>query len=357
MLNFTVGPVMSNEEVLAIGGEQVPYFRTKEFSDLMLENEALMKEFVNASNEAKAVFITGSGTASMESVVMNVFTPKDKLLVIDGGSFGHRFTQLCEIHKIPFIAIKPETGHTVTQEMLTKYQDTGCTGLLVNIHETSTGVLYDPQMLGDFCRNQNMLFVIDAISSFLADPLDMQKVHADVIITGSQKVLACAPGISIIILGIKALKRVYVNEKKTMYLDLKDALVNAERGQTPFTPAVGVLRQINARLRQIKRNGGVQSEIDKIKTQSDDFRQKIKGLPFEIASDSLSNAMTPLHPTTASAYDIFLALKDKYGIWICPNGGELRNSIFRVGHFGDISSKDNDTLIEAFLDLKSKGAI
>lgn len=107
---------MSNEDVLAVGGEQVPYFRTQEFSDIMLENERLMKEFVNAPNDAKAVFITGSGTASMEAVVMNVFTPNDKLLVIDGGSFGHRFTQLCDIHKIPYTAIRPAIGQGVKSE-------------------------------------------------------------------------------------------------------------------------------------------------------------------------------------------------------------------------------------------------
>ena len=187
MLNFTVGPVMSNEEVLAIGGEQVPYFRTQEFSDIMLENEKLMKEFVNAPDNTRAVFITGSGTASMEAVVMNVFTSDDRLLVIDGGSFGHRFTQLCEIHRIPYTAIKTERGHGVTPEMLEEYSGKGYTGLLVNIHETSTGVHYDPQLLGEFCKKEGMIFVIDAISSFLADPLDMQECGADVVITGSQK--------------------------------------------------------------------------------------------------------------------------------------------------------------------------
>lgn len=357
MLNFTVGPVMSNEEVLAIGGEQVPYFRTPEFSKIMLENEALMKEFVNSPDEAKAIFITGSGTASMEAVVMNVFTSEDKLLVIDGGSFGHRFTQLCDIHKIPYTAIKPECGRIVSNEMLQEYEGKGYTGLLVNIHETSTGVHYDPELLGNFCNRNNIMFIIDAISSFLADPLDMTGFHADVIITGSQKVLACAPGISVIVLGPRALHRVEANETKTMYLDLKDALKNAERGQTPFTPAVGILRQINARLRQIKKNGGAESEIALIKAQAEDFRNKIKDLPFEIVSESMSNALTPLHPTTASAYDIFLHLKDEYGIWICPNGGDLKDSIFRVGHFGAQTIQDNDILISAFIDLKKRNLI
>lgn len=91
MLNFTVGPVMSDEKIRAIGAEQVPYFRTPEFSAVMLENEKLMKQFAKAGDDARVVFITGSGTASMEATVMNVFDKKDKVLVVNGGSFGQRF--------------------------------------------------------------------------------------------------------------------------------------------------------------------------------------------------------------------------------------------------------------------------
>ena len=61
MLNFTVGPVQSGEQVCRTGGEQVPYFRTPEFSKIMLENERLMKKFSGAGESARAVFLTGSG--------------------------------------------------------------------------------------------------------------------------------------------------------------------------------------------------------------------------------------------------------------------------------------------------------
>lgn len=71
MLNFTVGPVMSSDEVLKIGGEQTPYFRNDEFSQVMFENEKLMKEFVYAEDNSRAVFITGSGTAAMEATGIN----------------------------------------------------------------------------------------------------------------------------------------------------------------------------------------------------------------------------------------------------------------------------------------------
>ena len=56
MLNFTVGPVMSTDDVLRIGAEQVPYFRTPEFSGMMLENEMLIKEFAKAEVNARAVY-------------------------------------------------------------------------------------------------------------------------------------------------------------------------------------------------------------------------------------------------------------------------------------------------------------
>ena len=357
MLNFTVGPVMSDEAVRAIGAEQVPYFRTPEFSELMLENERLVKEFAKAEENARVVFITGSGTASMEASVMNVFTEKDKLLVINGGSFGHRFCQICEIHDIPFTEIRPEMGHDITAEMLAPYEGQGYTGFLVNLDETSTGVLYNIRLISDFCKRNNIFLVVDSISSFLCDPFDMKELDVQVMITGSQKALACPPGVSIIVLSEKAVERVNANHVKSMYFDLKDALKNGERGQTPFTCAVGILRQINMRLNEIEAAGGVESENRRIGNQASDFRNKIKGLPFEIVSNSLPNAVTSLHPLTASAYDIFNVLKDEYGIWICPNGGELRDKIFRVGHIGALTEGDNTTLVNAFKDLQKRGII
>ncbi len=357
MLNFTVGPVMSSEAVRAVGAEQVPYFRTPEFSQVMLENERLVRKFAKAEEKSRVIFITGSGTASMEATVMNVFTSKDKVIVINGGSFGHRFVQLCKIHDIPYSEIKPELGHDITTEMLAPFEGQGYTGFLVNLDETSTGVLYNIQLISDFCKRNNIFLVVDSISSFLCDEFDMKKLDVKVMITGSQKALACPPGISLIVLSENAVQRVNNNQVKSMYFDLKDALKNGERGQTPFTPAVGILRQINIRLKQIEAQGGVESENKRIQELAKDFRNKIKGLPFEIVSNSLPNAVTPLHPLTASAYDIFTILKDEYGIWVCPNGGDLKDKVFRVGHIGALTLDDNTTLVNAFHDLQKRSII
>lgn len=357
MINFTVGPVQSSEKVRSIGAEQVPYFRTPEFSDLMKENEKLMKKFAKASDDSRVVFITGSGTASMEACVMNLFTSEDKVLVVNGGSFGNRFVQLCEIHDVPHEVIALEKGKTLTREELYKYDGMGFTGFLVNMHETSTGVLYDIDMISEFCKKNDIFLLVDAISAFLANPINVKEQHVGAMITGSQKALACPPGISVIVLSPEAIERIERNKVKSMYFDLQDALKNGERGQTPFTPAVAILIQINERLKEIEAQGGVESEIKRIATLAEDFRTKIKELPFEIMSESLSNAVTPLHSTTASAYDIFTTLKDEYEIWVCPNGGDLADTLFRVGHIGYLTEADNDALIHALEDMKKRGLI
>lgn len=360
MLNFTVGPVMTSESVRAIGAEQVPYFRTAEFSELMLENERLIKKFAKASDDARVVFITGSGTASMEAAVINLFNERDKVLVIDGGTFGHRFVELLEIYDIHHSVIKPKFGCDITSDDLAEFENKGYTGFLVNLNETSVGVLYDIKLISDFCKRNNIFLVVDSISSFLCDSFNMKELNVQAMITGSQKALACPPGVSIIVLSSAAVERVFANKPKTMYLDLKLALKNGERGQTPFTCAVGILRQIHMRLKEIESAGGVDSEIAHIGKLAKYLRTKIKeaDLPFEVVSSSLPNAVTPLSPTNGkSAYDIFVTLKDEYGIWVCPNGGDLSERVFRVGHIGALQEHDFDTLIESLQDMKRRGLL
>lgn len=65
-----------------------------------------------------------------------------------------------------------------------------------------------------------------------------------------------------------------------------------------------------------------------------------------------SNAVTSLHPITAKASDIFSILKDEYQIWVCPNGGDKKDIVFRVGHIGYLNHNDNDVLIQALEDMR-----
>ena len=110
-------------------------------------------------------------------------------------------------------------------------------------------------------------------------------------------------------------------------------------------------------MKEIDERGGIEAEVERTSALAEYFRKGIKVLPFEIFSESLSNAVTPLHCSTASAYDIFLKIKDEYGMWICPNGGELKDKVFRVGHIGNLTFEDYDKLISAFIGLHKSGLI
>lgn len=359
MINFTVGPVQSSDLIRTIGSEQVPYFRTSEFSDLMFENERLVKKCAKASIDSRVCFITGSGTAGMEAAIMNTLTSVDKALVVNGGSFGERFVELLTLHHIPFDEIKLNRGQALKAENLISYEGRNYSAFIVNVHETSTGLRYDMDLISDFCRRNSLFLIADCISSFLADPFDMEKLGVDVMIAGSQKALACPPGVSLLCLSERAVKRIEKTKSCCMYLDLNLALKNMDRGQTPWTPAVGILRQIHSRLQQIDLDGGVDKEIHRVESLAKYFRKKIveNSLPFEIFSDSLSNAVTPLRSMTLSAYEIFLILKDRYNIWVCPNGGDLTEIVFRVGHIGYLTTNDYDVLIDSLVDLRNKSII
>lgn len=357
MLNFTVGPVQMDEAVLKVGAEQLPYFRTTEFSTIMKENEELIKKFLKAEDSARTVFLTTSGTGAMEGSVMNTLDEKDKVIVVNGGSFGERFAEICKIHCIPYTEIKLDMGESLTKEELYKLDGKGYTSLLVNLCETSSGVYYDINMISEFCKKNNIFLIVDSVSSFIADPFNMKDLMVDVVLTGSQKALALSPGLSIIVLNKKAIQRVKKNKVKSLYFDFKNYLIDGERGQTPFTPAVGTIIQLNKRLKMIDMDG-IDKETEKIKYIAEDFRKRIKELPLEIVTNAISNSVTPLSPIgNVSAFYIFEILKDEYNIFICPNGGKLKEKMFRVGHIGTLTIDDNITLINAFKDLVRRGIL
>lgn len=344
---FTVGPVEMHPYVLEMSKEQLPYFRTPEFSEVVFECEKYIKEFAKAKENDRVAFLTCSGTGAMEASVLNCLNENDNVLVIDGGSFGHRFCQICETHGIPHEVLKLSFGEKLTYDKLKEFEEHELTALLVNIHETSTCQLYDIEMLGNFCKRKGMYFIVDAISSFLADEFDFAKNGVDVMIASSQKALALAPGLSFVIISERMYQdRIKDAKVKCMYLDFNDHLKNGLRGQTPFTPAVGIILQLQCRLRHIAKQG-IDAEVAHVKNIAQDFRNRLKELPVRLPEYDISNACTPIIFENGGAYDTYTKLKEEYGLVITPNGGELADTVTRVGHIGYHTIEDNIELIFA----------
>lgn len=338
---------------LKIAGTQLPYFRTSEFSQIMLENEAMLKESICAPAEAKTVFLTASGTAAMEAAVINCFTEADRLLVINGGSFGQRFSDICRIHQLPYDEIKLSFGETLSYEIMEKYRNRGYNGLLVNLHETSTGQLYDLSILSEFCRENGMYLIVDAISAYGADEVDFVKAGVDVLILSSQKALALSPGLSMAIVSERIYQeRVLSIASGTLYLDFKEHIANMTRGQTPFTPAVGILLELHDRLQQIQ-TLGMRQVNENIHHLAERFREELRRNGFEIPSYPLSNALTPvlMKPYAKEMYE---QLKEQYGLVVTPNGGALADTVIRVGHLGRMEWRDYEPLLEAMKHIRER---
>lgn len=338
------------QDSLEIGSEPLPYFRTSEFSQSMKEIKQDYLELLEAGENAEMAVLTASGTGAMEAAVMNGLTENDKVLVINGGGFGERFVQLCRIHKIPYDELKLEFCRKLEPEMLLPYEDKGYTALLVNIHETTTGQLYPAQMLGDFCRRNNMFFIVDAISSFLADEFHMAENGADMVITASQKALALAPGLSFVTVSRRMYERIMNADVNSMYFDLKDYFKNMERGQTPFTPAVGTILQLKRRL-EILKEQGIAASVEACHSRAVYFRDECRRIGLQIPDMPLSNALTPVLFPDQNAYEVFEALRNRYDITVTPNGGALAKTVLRIGHIGNLNQSDLKTLIECMQEV------
>lgn len=333
------------------GGRQMVYHRTADFSCCVSHCEHMIKQACGASAEDRVMMLTASGTAGMEASVINLFDPGDKVLVVNAGDFGHRFVEICELHALDVTQVVLEPGRQLVSSDLVRHAGREFAGMLVNHHETSTGALLDLEIVARFCRAQGVLLVVDAVGSFLADRLGMAESGIDALIFSSQKALALPPGLSFVALSVRAQQRVRASRPRSFYLDFRKYLDDIPRGQTPFTPAVGLIRQLEGRLARILADG-IDAHVEHVRSRALDFRAKIRGLPFRILAESPSNAVTALEPTDGVKPGFYVsALADHYCMFVCPNGGQLRDCIFRVGHLGDITPADNTQLAGAMREI------
>lgn len=347
---FTIGPVEMYPSTSIVRAKGFPHFRTDEFSKVVNDVLAKLSTMLGLKNKNSLIYMACSGTGAMEATVENCMTQNDKALVINGGSFGHRFCELLEYHKIPYDSIDLRWNETLTEKHLEPYDNKGYTTLFVNLHETSTGQLYDIKMISEFTKRNNMILIVDAISTFLADPYDMEKYGIDLTIFSSQKGLCCSPGMALVSFSQRMIDKIKKNDKPcSLYFDFKDYLHNIPRGQTPYTPPVCVMFEIQDMLDIIEKEGGLNARLKNIENKCLYFRKRAKELGLKIPNYPLSNMLTPLVFDDIDAYEVIQILKNKYKYYVNPCGGELASKLFRVSHIGNTSIKDIDDLLEKLM--------
>ena len=182
---------------------------------------------------------------------------------------------------------------------------------------------------------------------FVTDEIDMTADNIDVLIVSSNKGLALAPGMSMLALSPRALCRV-VEQPRSYYLDVRAMLTDGLRGQTPFTPAIGIFLQLDARLSKLSKESFA-SERAHAQALANRFREGITTLPLRPYSRYMPNAITAVEIVdhVVSARTIVKLLEEVHGLMVGPNSGELAETVFRVSHMGHQALSDVDRLIAA----------
>lgn len=224
-----VFPGNIEDSILQIGGKPFPYMRTEQFSVLVKESEKMLLDLIHCPGGC-VIFYTASGTGAMDAVVTNYVSQCKKAFIIAGGSFGYRWKSLCEYYDCPNDVFEVPFARDIDYVQLEEAVAASRPDVfLCQHHETSTGQLYNMEKISAICKKYKVSLVVDAISSFLSDELDMAALDIDICITSSQKGLNIAPGLSFLFLSPRVLQTAFVH--KSYYFDFAENLKNLEIGR------------------------------------------------------------------------------------------------------------------------------
>lgn len=341
-----VFPGNIEEAIQQIGGEAFPYMRTAGFSSLVKDCERMLLHLMQCPS-GRVITYTASGTGAMDAVASNYVSLKKKAFVVAGGSFGYRWQELCRYYDVPNEIFEVPFGKDINYELLEKAVSTSCPDVfLCQHHETSTGQLFDLVKISAICKKYNVSLVVDAISSFLTDELDMDRLGIDLCIASSQKGLNIAPGLSFLFLSPKILKEDF--KHKSYYFDFEENLKNLTRGQTPFSPATSLFMQLHARL-TADMDLGADAIVASVRTKALFFRELCKQNGWEVPAEVPSNCITGFFVRRNG--DILFEELIKQDIYIMPGGTP---NYFRVSHSGVQSQEDLTELAAKISEIENR---
>lgn len=179
------------------------------FIGVMEETKELLRYAFRTSN-ALTMPVSGPGTSGMESCIVNLVEPGDKVVVCRNGAFGGRLQAMAERCGGEVVVVDEEWGRAVDPEKLeatlAAHPDAN---IVAFVHaETSTGALSDAEALAAIARRHDCLTIVDAVTSLGGSPLEVDAWGLDAVYSGTQKCLSCAPGLAPITLGERAVNKV-----------------------------------------------------------------------------------------------------------------------------------------------------
>jgi len=340
---LTPGPTQVPESVLATQAKQILNHRTPQFMSVVENVRQGLKYLFQTKHDV--MLVSASGTGAMEASVVNVFRRGDKVVTINGGKWGDRWTKISKAHGLNVVEIMVERGTAVDltqfEEVLAANPD--ARGVLFQACETSTGVVMPTREICALVRQRpDCISVCDAISALGAIDLPMDDWGIDVLLTGSQKALMLPPGLGCVALSEKAWKFNETADLPRFYFDLAKERKAIQKNQTAWTPAISLVVGLQESLRMIKEEG-LHSVFKRHELFAKATRNAIKAMGLEVfAKDAFSNSVTAVK-VPAEIKDGKLVpktMRDKFGVTIAGGQDELEGKIFRLTHLGYVDRFD-----------------
>ena len=133
---------------------------------------------------------------------------------------------------------------------------------------------------------------------------------------------------------------------RNFYFDIFDYVNNAKRGQTPFTPAVSLVNQLEKRLEKIQKEG-LENFRTRYKKNTEFLRKGLEALGFKILAKSPANCVSAVMTNDIDAEVVVKIMREKYDIEIAPSGGDLKTKLFRIGNYGNIGENEINQCLKA----------
>ena len=353
---LTPGPTPVPPEALLSMAEPIIHHRTPEFRRILGEVEEGLKYLFQTKND---VFIfASSGTGAMEGAVVNLLSPGEKAVVVQGGKFGERWAEICSVFGIETILIDVEWGRAVDPASIEQKlrEDSNIKAVFTTLCETSTGVATDIETIGNLVVKSKAALVVDAISGLGAMDIQTDKWGVDVLVAGSQKGLMIPPGLGFVSVSEKAYALIKESKCPKYYFDFLKAKKSLDKTDTPFTPAISLIIALNKTLQIIKEEG-LENLFKRHSLLARAMREAMKAIGLEIYAQSPADAVTSVKlPDEIDGTELVKKLRDAYGVGIADGQAHLKGKIFRIAHLGYMDRFDCLTAVAGVeLVLKEMG--
>jgi serine---pyruvate transaminase len=333
---FTPGPTPVPHQVLEAMSRPIIHHRSSDFRAIL--ESCLERLKLVYRTERDVLMYTGSGTAGMESAIVNLCAPGDRAVVVSAGYFGERWATMARAFGAEVDEIRYDWGELPLADQLAgRLQELGGAKVVFLTHsETSTGVVADVQGLAAAAKNAGALVVVDAVSSLGAVSLETDAWGLDAVISGSQKALMTPPGIATVSVSADGLRAAAEGGSPRYYFDWERTRDAQERFDPSFTPAVSIVVGLDVALGLLLEEG-LEQAFERHARLGRACREGVKAMGLELFSpdDDRSAVVTAiLAPDGLDSGELVQTLRKRLGIVLAPGQGPLKGRVFRIGHIG-----------------------